>query len=280
LVSPLLLQRARDRASFIVCARDHLIGMRFASLGSGSRGNALVVEGGGARVMVDCGFPYAETVARLQRLGCAADDIDAIVVTHEHDDHVGGVARFAARSNIPVYMTAGTFAAVASKFGKVRVHCFDPHRPFELGGVQVQPFPVPHDAREPAQMVFDDGRHRLGILTDVGVATPHIRAMLSGCSALMLECNHDARLLREGPYPPSLKSRISSRLGHMRNEDAAALLASLDRSKLTHIVAAHLSDTNNTPDLARVALATVLGSRPEDILVATQNEGIGWIVLE
>ncbi len=254
--------------------------MRFASLGSGSRGNALVVEAAGTRVMVDCGFPYAETVARLQRLGLAATDIDAIVVTHEHDDHVGGVARFAARSNIPVHMTAGTFAAVAPKFGKVRVHCFDPHRPFELRGVQIEPFPVPHDAREPAQMVFDDGRNRLGILTDVGTATPHIRTMLSGCSALMLECNHDARLLREGPYPPSLKSRIGSRLGHMRNEDSADLLASLDRSKLRHVVAAHLSDTNNTPELARAALASVLGSQSEDILVATQDAGVDWIVLD
>jgi phosphoribosyl 1,2-cyclic phosphodiesterase len=254
--------------------------MRFASLGSGSRGNALVVEAAGTRLMVDCGFAYAETIARLQRVGCTAEDIHAIVVTHEHDDHIGGVARFAARSNIPVYMTAGTLAAVASKFGKVRVHCFDPHRAFELGGVKVDPFPVPHDAREPAQMVFDDGRHRLGVLTDVGVSTPHIRAMLSGCSALMLECNHDATLLREGPYPPSLKLRIGSRLGHMRNEDAADLLAALDRSKLRHVVAAHLSDTNNTPDLARAALAHVLGSGSEDVLVATQDEGIGWVVLD
>jgi len=254
--------------------------MRFASLGSGSRGNALVVEAGGTRVMVDCGFPYTETVARLQRLGLAAADIDAIVVTHEHDDHVGGVARLAARANIPVHMTAGTFAAVAPKFGKVRVHCFDPHRPFELGGLQAQPFPVPHDAREPAQIVFDDGRHKLGILTDVGVATPHIRTMLSGCSALMLECNYDARLLREGPYPPSLKSRIGSRLGHMRNEDAADLLAALDKSKLRHVVAAHLSETNNTPELARAALAGVLGDGLEEILVATQDGGVGWVVLD
>ena len=255
--------------------------MRFASLGSGSRGNALVVEAGRTRVMVDCGFAHSETVMRLQRIGCAVEDIDAIIVTHEHDDHVGGVARFASRLGIPVYLTPGTFAAVAGKFEQVQSRCFDPHAPFALGDLMVQPFPVPHDAREPAQMVFDDGKHRFGILTDVGASTPHIRAMLSGCSALMLECNHDAALLRDGPYPPSLKARIGSRFGHMRNEDTAELLAALDNTKLRHVVAAHLSDTNNTPQLARNALAMALGARPDEVMVATQEEGTrGWIGLD
>jgi len=254
--------------------------MRFASLGSGSRGNALVVEAGRTRIMVDCGFAFAETVTRLQRIGRAAEDIDAIVVTHEHDDHVGGVARFATRLGIPVYLTPGTFAAVEEKFRKVQARCFDPHAPFTIGDLGVEPFPVPHDAREPAQVVFNDGKHRFGLLTDVGVATPHIRAMLSGCSALMLECNHDAALLRDGPYPPSLKVRIGSRLGHMRNEDSAELLAALDNHRLRHVVAAHLSDTNNTPQLARGALARALGARPDEVAVATQDEGIAWIALD
>ena len=254
--------------------------MRFASLGSGSRGNALVVESGRTRVMVDCGFGFAETVMRLQRVGYAAEDLDAIIVTHEHDDHIGGVARFALRLDIPVYLTAGTHAAVAARFESVDCRMFDPHARFQLGDLQVEPFPVPHDAREPAQMVFNDGKHRLGVLTDVGLATPHIRAMLSGCSALLLECNHDATLLREGPYPPSLKARIGSRYGHMRNEDSAQLLASLDNGKLRHVVAAHLSDTNNTPALARAALAHALGGRPEDIGIATQERGTDWVALD
>jgi phosphoribosyl 1,2-cyclic phosphodiesterase len=254
--------------------------LRFASLGSGSRGNALVVETGRTRVMLDCGFSFAETVMRLQRIGCAAEDIDAIVVTHEHDDHIGGVARFAMRLRIPVYLTPGTRAAMADKLEAVDCRCFDPHAPFAIGDIVVDPFPVPHDAREPAQVVFGDGRHRLGVLTDVGVPTAHIRAMLSGCSALVLECNHDEGLLREGPYPPSLKARIGSRFGHLRNGDAAELLSTLDRSRLRHVVAAHLSDANNTPALAQQALAGALGAHPDEVTVATQAEGFSWVVLD
>lgn len=254
--------------------------MRFASLGSGSRGNALLVEAVRTRVMLDCGFAFTETVARLQRLGCAAEDVDALIVTHEHDDHVGGVARFAARIGIPVYATSGTRAAMGAKFDKVDVRLFDPHSPFAIGDLEIDPFPVPHDAREPAQMVFCDGARRLGVLTDVGIPTPHIVRMLSGCEALVLECNHDERMLREGPYPPSLKARIGSRFGHMRNEDAAELLAAIDRGRLRHVVAAHLSDTNNTPRLAQAALAAALGTAADDVLVATQETGIDWLALD
>ena len=254
--------------------------MRFASLGSGSRGNALLVEANGTRILLDCGFSFAETVARLQRLGCAAEDVDAIVVTHEHDDHIGGVARFATRTGIPVYMTAGTRAAMGGRFDDVDCRCFDPHAPFRIGALTIEPFPVPHDAREPAQMVFDDGTHRLGVLTDVGAPTVHIRSMLSGCSALVLECNYDERMLREGPYPPSVKARIGSRFGHMRNEDAAELLAALDNSRLRHVVGAHLSETNNLPELVRSVLGEALGESATVVSVAHQDTGFDWLHLD
>jgi phosphoribosyl 1,2-cyclic phosphodiesterase len=253
--------------------------VRFASLGSGSRGNALIVEAGAIRVMLDCGFSYTETVARLGRIGLVPEDIHAVLVTHEHDDHVSGVARFAGRVGIPVYLTSGTLAAVASKFVGIRCECFDPHAEFQVGDLRVRPFPVPHDAREPAQCVFDDGRNTLGVLTDVGIPTAHIRAMLSGCSGLVLECNHDADLLRNGRYPPALKARIGSRYGHLQNADCAELLAALDTSHLKHVVAAHLSDINNTPQLARSALARALRAQPEDIHVAMQDEGLAWLDL-
>lgn len=251
--------------------------MRFASLGSGSRGNALIVEACGRRILLDCGFSAAETSARLRRLGIEPFGIDAIVVTHEHDDHIGGVARLAVRADIPVYLTEGTRAAVGRKLDKVRCECIDPHSSFQIGDLCVRPFPVPHDAREPAQYVFDDGVSTLGVLTDVGVPTAHIRAMLSGCTALVLECNHDAELLREGPYPPALKARIGSRFGHLRNDDAARLLADIDTARLRHVVAAHLSETNNTPALAQQALASALGTGPADVRVATQDEGFAWL---
>ena len=129
-------------------------------------------------------------------------------------------------------------------------------------------------------MVFDDGTHRLGVLTDVGFPTAHIRSMLSGCSALVLECNYDERMLREGPYPASLKARIGSRYGQMRKDDAAELLAALDRSRLRHVVGAHLSETNNLPELVQAVLGQALGESAAVVSVAQQDAGFDWLYLD
>ncbi len=249
--------------------------MRFASLGSGSRGNALLVEAGRTRVLLDCGFNLRETVLRLARLRVEPESLSGILVTHEHDDHAGGVARFAARYGIPVWMTHGTLRA-AGAMGGARVSVFDPHQPFALGELRVEPFPVPHDSAEPVQYVLGDGARRLGVLTDIGEPTAHVAAVLDGCDALVLECNHDAGMLAGGPYPPHLKRRIAGRLGHLENGQAAALLSRLDRGRLRQVVAAHLSETNNTPDLARAALAGALGCAPDWVGVASQDRGFAW----
>src|SRR6187455_2857697 len=251
--------------------------MRFASLGSGSEGNGLVVEAGGSRVMIDCGFGVRDTAARLARIGLAPGDIDAIVVTHEHTDHVGGVAAFASKHAIPVWLTFGTMTIVGERFaGMERVYGFDSHDRFAVGAIEVLPFPVPHDAREPVQFVVSDGTVRLGVLTDIGMSTPAVERALSGCDALVLECNHDAAMLSEGPYPPALKARIAGRFGHLDNAASSALLAALDNSRLRHIVAAHLSKQNNTPAHARTALAQALGCSDDWIGVADQSTGFGW----
>lgn len=251
--------------------------MRFASLGSGSQGNALVVEVGDTRVMLDCGFGLAATATRLARLALAPEDISAIVVTHEHDDHIGGVARFARRHDIPVWMTPGTLAGFEALFaGVADVRLIHNYESFAIGDVQVHPFPVPHDAREPAQFVFGDGARRLGVLTDVGCSTRHIEVMLSGCDALVLECNHDAEMLRTGSYPQRLRDRIAGRFGHLDNAAAAQLLSQLDVARLKHLVAAHLSHENNRPDLAQSALAAVMKCAPDWIAVADQDEGLPW----
>lgn len=252
--------------------------MRFASLGSGSRGNALIAEAGGTRVLVDCGFGLREAVARLARLGVAPETLDGILVTHEHDDHVGGVARLAARYRIPVYLTHGTLQAVGD-LGEAEVTVIDPHRRIAVNDLEVEPFPVPHDAREPVQYVLGDGAKRLGVLTDIGEPTAHVVQVLKECDALVLECNHDPDLLEGGPYPPSLKRRIAGRFGHLDNPASARLLSQLDGRRLRHVVAAHLSETNNRPDLARAALAGVLGCAPEWIGVATQEDGFAWLGL-
>jgi len=249
--------------------------MRFASLGSGSRGNATVVEVGTTRVLVDCGFSVAETERRLARLGLAPSDLQAILVTHEHNDHVSGVGPLARRHRIPVWMTAGT--GKAWRGGEVpSLHLFTGHEPFAIGDLRVSPYPVPHDAREPSQFLFDDGNRRLGVLTDTGCSTAHIEASLTGADALLLECNHDAAMLAAGPYPPSLKQRVGGRLGHLSNDQSAGLLARLDVSRLQHLAVAHLSEQNNSPDLARAALAGVLGCAEHWIAVAEQGAGLSW----
>ena len=250
--------------------------MRFTSLGSGSSGNGLVVESGDTRVMMDCGFTLADTKARLERVGLAPSQISGVVVTHEHDDHMGGVARFALRYAIPVYLTRGTAQWLPPAFPAVLVRCIDSHTPFAIDGLSVEPFPVPHDAREPVQYVFSDGAARLGVLTDIGTVTQHVVEKLSGCEALVVECNHDLDMLMEGPYPVSLKHRVAGRFGHLCNADAGRLVTALERSKLRHLIAAHLSQQNNKPALAVSALADAAGCEADWVGVATQADGFAW----
>ncbi|MDH3831872.1 MAG: MBL fold metallo-hydrolase [Gammaproteobacteria bacterium] len=253
--------------------------MRFASLGSGSKGNAMLVEAGDTRVLVDCGFSCTETEKRLARLGLEADALDAILVTHEHSDHISGVARLSRRYGLPVWMTAGTEAA--HKGGELsRWHCINSHQQFVVGDLQVQPFPVPHDAREPCQFVFSDGKRRLGLLTDVGSITPHMVDALDGLDALVLECNHDPSMLAAGPYPPSLKQRVGGPYGHLSNQQAAELLEKINTSSLQHLVAAHISEKNNLPQLAFDCLTTAVANNMGAIIVANQPDGMPWLGID
>lgn len=249
--------------------------MRFASLGSGSRGNATLVESGATRILIDCGFSCAETERRLARLSLQARDIDAVLVTHEHSDHIAGVARLSRRYGIPVWMTPGTEAM--HQGGELAAwNCFSSHRSFAIGDLEVQPFPVPHDAREPCQFVLSDGAVRFGVLTDAGSLTTHMLQALDGLDALFLESNHDCAMLANGSYPPRLKQRVGGRFGHLSNDQAAEILGKIDTGRLQHLVAAHLSDKNNHPDLVRAALAAVLGCAASEIRVADQDTGMAW----
>lgn len=251
--------------------------MRFASLGSGSQGNALIVEAGRTRILLDCGFSVADTTRRLCRLGIRPEELSAIIVTHEHDDHIGGVARFARKHALTTWMTAGTYRGLERLFDSdIDLRLIQGYAPFAIGDILVVPYPVPHDAREPAQFVFSDGAARLGVLTDVGYVTPHIKLCLSGCQALVMECNHDLELLERSDYPASLKQRIAGRLGHLDNAQAAHLLYALDCTRLQHVLAAHLSETNNRPELAREALASALRCTQDWIGIAEQQGGSTW----
>ncbi len=251
--------------------------IRFASLGSGSQGNSLIVDAGATKVLLDCGFSTRMATARLARLGAVPDELTAIVVTHEHGDHVAGVFAFARRHRLPVYLTHGTHAVAShGKTDLPECRLIDGHTPFAIGGLEVQPFPVPHDAREPVQYAFGDGEHRLGVLTDSGSITPYIVEVLSVCDGLVLECNHDHALLAASSYPPGLRQRIAGRFGHLENDQAATLLRQVDTRRLQHLVAAHLSQENNRPQLAARALASALGCSEDWISVADQEGGFGW----
>ena len=250
--------------------------MRFASLGSGSRGNALLVEAGDTRILIDAGFGPREMTRRLQRLGLAGEDIDAVLVTHEHSDHIGGVFSCARRFDWAVMLTHGTLAACRAASAETRTTLIGSHEAFSVGDISAQPFPVPHDVREPVQFVLADGDRRLGVLTDAGHVTAHMVAMLEGCDALVLECNHDARMLAQGDYPQALKRRIGGPWGHLDNSATASLLSRIGQSRLRHVVAAHLSAENNRPALAQAALAAALGCEQDWIGIASQNEGFAW----
>ncbi|MDX1253206.1 MAG: MBL fold metallo-hydrolase [Gammaproteobacteria bacterium] len=249
--------------------------MRFASLGSGSQGNGTLVEKDRTCILVDCGFAIAETEQRLARLGKRPEDITAIVISHEHGDHVSGVGPLAKKYDMPVWATAGT-AQHNWLRRLVTLHRFSSHRPFAIGDLQVQPFPVPHDAREPTHFVFSDGVRKMGVLTDTGSSTPHIEQCLTGCDALMLESNHDSDMLANGEYTKKLKKRVAGQYGHLSNRQAAELLSKLDCSKLQHLVAMHLSAKNNTPQLAREALSNALRCAPDWIGIADQDVGLEW----
>ena len=230
-------------------------------------------------MLIDCGLNLREAERRLARLGLKPADIAAILVTHEHGDHSSGAFDFAAAHGAAVYLTHGTLAALQSE-GKVleavKKKFLNSKERLAIDGIEVAAFTVPHDAREPVQYVLSDGNARLGVLTDIGVSTPHVEETLSGLDALVLECNYDRDLLWGGSYPRWLKERIGGPFGHLDNLDSARLLGALERSKLKHVIGAHLSQQNNRPELARAALAGAMGCEAAWIGIATQEEGFGW----
>ncbi len=264
--------------------------LRFASLASGSKGNCLVAEAGSTRVLIDCGLGPRKMAQRLGMLGVEPRSISALLITHEHDDHAGGAWAFALAHGVPMWMTRGTHRALAQAGMLERsrgprqsgdtpspaIRFLDGRSAIEIGDMQVQPFTVPHDAAEPVQYRLSDGSVCLGVLTDLGVQTPHVVEVLSGCHGLVLECNHELEMLWASDYPRWLKERISGPLGHIDNSAAARLLASLDRSRLQHVIAAHLSIQNNTRDAARRALASAMNCSDDWIGLAEQDSGFSW----
>ena len=257
--------------------------MRFKSLGSGSTGNATVVEstanGRTQRLLVDCGFGIRQLDQRLAHAGLRSSDLDAVFITHEHADHIGCVRQLAQREQLPVWMSRGTRSALNSSDLDAWLCIARDGEALSVGHLQVMPFTVPHDAREPLQLTCTDGTATLGVLTDLGHITAHVTSHLKACHALMLECNHDEALVAASSYPPFLKQRITGRHGHLANAEAASLLAALRAGPLRKVVAAHLSLQNNTPELARQALTDALGASACGITLADAEQGTDWLVV-
>lgn len=253
--------------------------MRFASLGSGSKGNSTIVESDTACVMVDCGFGLRNACTRLERIGKSPEDLTAIIVTHEHSDHWKGIGALSAKYNIPVYLSAGSLKAKQIQSGEALFNCIDSHKDFYVGDICIKPVPVPHDAREPIQYILSNGKVQLGILTDLGHFTPHVVSSYSKCDALLLECNYDDDMLLDGPYPRFLKDRVSGMFGHLSNRQAADLLLALDLSRLKTLVIGHISAKNNDVSLIKAAIEPLCG---EDIVLsfADQESGSPWMEIK
>lgn len=254
--------------------------LRFRSLASGSSGNATLIEASDGlhrtRVLVDCGLGLRQLIARLAVEGIGPADLDGIFITHEHGDHIGCAPMLVARYGVPLWTSAGTaqyaaFAGLESALNLVR-----DGQVFAIGGLQLHPFTVPHDAREPLQLRCTDGDRVLGLMTDIGHVTGHALAALAGCHALVLESNHDVELLAQSRYPDFLKRRVGGQHGHLSNVQAAAALGALRHDRLNTVVAAHLSERNNRPDLVSRAFAAVLGCGEADVLLA-ERQGRGWL---
>ncbi len=316
--------------------------VRFTVLASGSKGNSTVVSGGRTRILVDCGLSCRELFRRMKLVGEEPETLDAILITHEHSDHVSGVAVTARKLGIPVYFTEGTHRAwmrwltprrqmtyaqwleqcrrqaaerqaeaettaeegepdesdlveseeapqqeavsvlpAASATTKdptwlPAVEYFRAGEPFEIGDIAVSPFTIPHDAADPVGFVFQAEGVRMASATDLGYISPNVRAQLQGVDLLLLESNHDLEMLRDGPYPWAVKQRVLSRVGHLSNEAAAGFLEDGYDGQAAYVILAHLSESNNLPELARVAAERALNGRASllanQLLLAKQHE--------
>ncbi len=235
--------------------------LEYSVLASGSSGNCTWIRGGGVEVLVDCGLPLRTLTQRLADIGRDVRDLHAVICTHLHGDHIGGVTPLARAHGVRVYGTGPTLDAVRGEPPRenfVRIAAADE---FRIGGVTVRTAPTPHDAPESIAVVVADAQSRVGVVTDLGHVNATVERHLSGLDALVLEMNHDVELLENGPYPEHLKRRIRSARGHLSNEQGAELLAKVMHAGLQHLTLAHLSETNNQPELAREVAEKVLARR-------------------
>ena len=252
--------------------------LHVAALGSGSSGNSLLIRSATSLLLVDCGFTLKETTARMRELDVTPAMLDAVLVTHEHGDHLRGVGPLSRKHDVPVWLTHGTYhGARDRRFADVRL--ISAHAPFVIGDIAVDPFPTPHDAAESCQFVFESGGVRFATVTDLGACTPHVREKLDGVNGLVVEGNYDLEMLRNGPYPAQLQARIRGDWGHFGNLQAAELLACLDHAALDCILLGHLSEQNNSDAAALATVLEHLGGRHERVSVLAQHRASEWFAV-
>lgn len=250
--------------------------MRYASLGSGSKGNATLVESDKSCVMIDCGFNHKQTLLRLERLGRRPEDITAICLTHEHGDHIAGVRLFSKRYGTPVYMTSGTAYGLQDVQTQVLIQAGDS---LQFGELEIVSVAVSHDAAEPCQYVIKEGGKRLGLLTDIGYACDAVLDAYQGCDALILEANYDDELLENGYYPESVKARIAGERGHLSNEQSLALIKALEFKNVHALAIAHVSEKNNHQETIKSLFRQHFGSEVEQMDFICQQQGMSWRTL-
>lgn len=241
-------------------------------LASGSRGNAIYLSDGNSRILIDAGLSGVEIERRMSSRGLDPEKLDGIVVSHEHSDHIQAVGVLSRRFKLPVYISDGTYAAASQQLGRIDdVRRFNCGAPFPIGGLELHPFSISHDAMDPAGFTVTANGTRIGIATDLGIATSMVKTHLKACSALILEANHDPVMLAEGSYPWPLKQRIKGRTGHLSNDDTLQLLKEILHDRLSHVILAHLSEQNNTPEKALCAVGRALHRTDINLSVAVQD---------
>jgi phosphoribosyl 1,2-cyclic phosphodiesterase len=259
-------------------------------LGSGSRGNSTIVASSRTRILVDAGFSCKEIMRRMGVAGVRPETLDAMVISHEHSDHVDGVFVLARKLGVPVFMTEGTHQAwwrwVRGKHpGKhlEKLESFSSGQAFQIGDIEVMPFTIPHDAVDPVAFTFRAEGIKVGIATDLGYLAENVKHYVKACDCLMIESNHDLEMLRTGPYPWAVKQRVLSKRGHLSNEALAEFLSEDYDGAAAYLVLAHLSENNNHPELARAAAERALGRRSSllqnRLMLARQDEPLEAIQL-
>ena len=254
--------------------------MRFCSLGSGSAGNSFVVQDNATTLLVDCGFGLNETVSRLERYDIKPDQLNAILLTHEHEDHIKGAFSFSNKYKIPIYLSYGTFKMCKKRINDnydINFNFIKSFQSFMINEIEVTPIPVPHDAREPFQFMFKSNFKTIAIITDLGFVTNHLIETLKEVDALVIEFNHDKDMLVDSDYPQSLKDRVSGMYGHLENMESIKLLKSINYKGIKWIAAAHLSEKNNDERLVKRLIADATLKENESIKVISQMNGIDWL---